>query len=145
MSLINKCHNRILDKVRMNNKKVFYVCSYGGCGSKMLCEYLAHFGTIKHVHSRNPPNKLTQIGTLELKEQGKEPSFDNLKFKETQCKKVLPGFDEIKENPSVANSVLNQYNIIANNLAKLIEDIVNLLNKIIDFKLFMTENRIKLR
>ena len=62
MSLINKCHNRILDKVRMNNKKVFYVCSYGGCGSKMLCEYLAHFGTIKHVHSRNPPNKLTQIG-----------------------------------------------------------------------------------
>jgi hypothetical protein len=62
MSNINKNHNRILDKIRMNKKKVFYVCSYGGCGSKMLCEYLAHFGTIKHVHSRNPPNKLTQIG-----------------------------------------------------------------------------------
>ncbi len=46
----------------MNKEKVFYVCSYGGCGSKMLCEYLARFGTVKHVHSRNPPDKLSQIG-----------------------------------------------------------------------------------
>jgi hypothetical protein len=43
----------------MNQNKVFYVCSYGGCGSKMLCEYLGHFGTVKHIHSRCPPNTLT--------------------------------------------------------------------------------------
>ncbi len=43
-------------------KKIFYVCSYGGCGSKMLCEYLYNFGTFKHVHSRNPPTILTHIG-----------------------------------------------------------------------------------
>ncbi len=45
-----------------NKHKVFYVCSYGGCGSKMLCEYLGHFGTVKHVHSRFPPTVLTHIG-----------------------------------------------------------------------------------
>jgi hypothetical protein len=62
MSLINKMHIHIQNKVRMNQNKVFYVCSYGGCGSKILCEYLGHFGTVKHVHSRYPPDKLTYIG-----------------------------------------------------------------------------------
>ena len=42
-------------------EKVFYVCSFGGCGSKMLCEYLSQFGTVKHVHSRYPPTSLTEI------------------------------------------------------------------------------------
>ena len=55
-------HTRIVDKTRINKNKVFYVCSYGGCGSKMLCEYLQHFGTVKHVHSRYPPAILTHIG-----------------------------------------------------------------------------------
>lgn len=45
--------------------KVFYVCSFGGCGSKMLCEYLRQFGTVKHVHSRFPPPALTEINTNE--------------------------------------------------------------------------------
>jgi hypothetical protein len=45
--------------------KVFYVCSFGGCGSKMLCEYLRQFGTVKHVHSRFPPSALTEINTNE--------------------------------------------------------------------------------
>jgi hypothetical protein len=53
----------IKNKVRMNSNKVFYVCSYGGCGSKMLCEYLGYFGTVKHIHSRCPPDKLTHITT----------------------------------------------------------------------------------
>ena len=42
-------------------EKVFYVCSFGGCGSKMLCEYLSQFGTVKHVHSRYPPTSLMEI------------------------------------------------------------------------------------
>jgi hypothetical protein len=45
--------------------KVFYVCSFGGCGSKMLCDYLRQFGTVKHVHSRFPPATLTEINTNE--------------------------------------------------------------------------------
>ena len=62
MSLINKMHSSVLQNIRLNQRKVFYVCSYGGCGSKMLCHYLSHFGTVKHVHSRLPPIQLTQIG-----------------------------------------------------------------------------------
>lgn len=42
--------------------KVFYVCSYGGSGSKILCEYLKKFGKVEHIHSRKPPQKLTHIG-----------------------------------------------------------------------------------
>ena len=44
------------------NKKCFYVCSYGGCGSKMLCRALNTYGETKHIHSRKPPNNLEYIG-----------------------------------------------------------------------------------
>lgn len=44
--------------------KIFYVCSYGGCGSTMLCKYLNNFGKSFHVHDRYPPDKLTQLGLL---------------------------------------------------------------------------------
>ena len=60
--LVNNMCSSVLQKIRMNQNKVFYVCSYGGCGSKMLCHYLSHFGTVKHVHSKNPPTELTHIG-----------------------------------------------------------------------------------
>ena len=42
-------------------KKCFYVCSYGGSGSKMLCEALSSYGETRHIHSRNPPNNLEYI------------------------------------------------------------------------------------
>lgn len=42
--------------------KTFYVCSYGGSGSQMLCHYLGHFGNVYHIHSRVPPIKLTKTG-----------------------------------------------------------------------------------
>ena len=43
-------------------QKIFYVCSYGGSGSKMLCNALNQYGKVEHIHSRNPPNKLAYIG-----------------------------------------------------------------------------------
>jgi len=43
-------------------EKIFYICSYGGSGSYMLCDALKQYGKIKHIHSRNPPDKLTYIG-----------------------------------------------------------------------------------
>ena len=43
-------------------KRVFYVCSYGGCGSKLLCDYLKLFGEVKHIHSRYPPLRLEYVG-----------------------------------------------------------------------------------
>jgi hypothetical protein len=45
-------------------EKHFYVCSYGGCGSKMLCNALQPFGNVYHIHSRNPPDKLEYIGDM---------------------------------------------------------------------------------
>ena len=44
-----------------NKKRTFYVCSYGGCGSYMLCDYLKNFGNVKHIHSRKPPTMLSKI------------------------------------------------------------------------------------
>jgi CRISPR/Cas system CSM-associated protein Csm2 small subunit len=46
----------------MDKKRIFYVCSYGGSGSKMLCYALNRYGMTKHIHSRLPPNKLEYIG-----------------------------------------------------------------------------------
>jgi len=42
--------------------KTFYVCSYGGCGSYMLCDALRKFGNVEHIHSRKPPVNLEYIG-----------------------------------------------------------------------------------
>ena len=42
--------------------KIFYVCSWGGCGSKLLCGYLNNFGKAIHIHDPNPPEKLEYIG-----------------------------------------------------------------------------------
>ena len=40
----------------------YYVCSYGGCGSYMLCDYLRNFGHVEHIHSRKPPDELEYVG-----------------------------------------------------------------------------------
>lgn len=43
------------------SRRTFHVCSYGGCGSKMLCAALKKYGNVTHIHSRNPPVKLTGV------------------------------------------------------------------------------------
>lgn len=42
--------------------KIFYVCTYGGCGSKMLCKYLSNFGKTVHIQSKKPPVYLEYVG-----------------------------------------------------------------------------------
>ena len=42
--------------------KTFYICSYGGCGSKMLTIALSNYGNVEHVHAKNPPLQLEYIG-----------------------------------------------------------------------------------
>lgn len=37
----------------------FFICSSGGCGSKMLCKYLNNFGKSYHFHDRFIPNYIT--------------------------------------------------------------------------------------
>jgi hypothetical protein len=55
----NKLTEIITNQRPINSNKSFYVCSYGGCGSTMLTRHLRQFGQTYHVHSRNPPIKLT--------------------------------------------------------------------------------------
>jgi len=50
------------DRKFYDKDKRFYVCSFGGCGSQMLCHYLGHFGDVYHIHSRVPPPNLTNTG-----------------------------------------------------------------------------------
>jgi len=65
-------------------KKKFYVCSYGGSGSKMLCSYLMNFGKVWHIHSRRPPNKLTNIGTIDNSEWFNNQILDEQSRSETK-------------------------------------------------------------
>lgn len=51
-----------------NGDVSYYICSFGGCGSKMLQTYLSHFGNTFHIHSRTPPKKLSRVGTVDQPE-----------------------------------------------------------------------------
>lgn len=53
---------RLKDQKNGRLKRMFYVCSYGGSGSKMFCRYLNSFGHTKHIHSRYPPQYLEHVG-----------------------------------------------------------------------------------
>lgn len=41
--------------------KKFYVCSFGGSGSYLIQGFLKDFGSSYHIHTRNPPAKITKI------------------------------------------------------------------------------------
>lgn len=41
-------------------KKTYVVCSYGGCGSKMLCNFIKNYYDVIHLHDSYPPEKLTR-------------------------------------------------------------------------------------
>lgn len=64
---IFKYDNNIIEKKKHN----YFVCSFGGSGSKILTSYLENFGNVFHIHSRNPPNELTKIGKSTEKEKNK--------------------------------------------------------------------------
>ena len=76
--------------------KIFYICSYGGSGSTMLCNALLPYGKVFHIHSRNPPDKLEYVGkegggnTLDL-------WFNGIKITEDQLHKYHVIF--IYKNP----------------------------------------------
>ena len=42
----------------------FYICSFGGCGSWIIAQYLSNFGQVHHIHSRKPP--APYLTTVEL-------------------------------------------------------------------------------
>jgi len=52
----------VYKKLYYNKNRRFYICSYGGCGSTILTNYLSLFGNVYHIHSRLPPTKLCYVG-----------------------------------------------------------------------------------
>lgn len=41
--------------------RIFYICSYGGCASTMICNFLSQFYKVYHIHSRFPPARLCSV------------------------------------------------------------------------------------
>ena len=65
-----------------NSEMTYYVCSYGGCGSYMLCDYLRKFGNVEHIHSRKPPLNLEYIGKKNTLENVYGEWFNNVPIPE---------------------------------------------------------------
>jgi hypothetical protein len=96
-------------------------------------------------------DELVSKGTVgyvsESAEQKK--TFNNLQFKDITkgadlCKNKLSGLDTVTDTTTI-NDVIAEYNEISKELVTLIEKITEIINKIIDFDLFIKEGRIKLR
>lgn len=49
-----------LDKDKQEHNRVFYICSFGGCGFRPLSKYLCKFGEVHELTSRKPPTFLTK-------------------------------------------------------------------------------------
>jgi hypothetical protein len=70
-----------------NPEMTYYVCSFGGCGSYMLCNYLRNFGKVEHIHSRNPPSKLEYIGANNTSRPVYGEWFNKVQIPETELDK----------------------------------------------------------
>ena len=80
---ISKNNNMLVDKNKYFDKNMhYYICSYGGCGSTVLFNYLSGFGNVYHIHDRYPPNKLTYIGQRNTQEDVYSEWFNNIEIPE---------------------------------------------------------------
>ena len=76
-------HPIISNSNRQLNKNMnFYVCSFGGCGSTVIYNYLSNFGNVYHIHDRFPPKKLTYIGKENTSEDVYNEWFNNVEIPE---------------------------------------------------------------
>jgi hypothetical protein len=64
----------------------YYVCSYGGCGSTVLTEYLSHFGNVYHIHDRHPPANLKYVGKNNTNENVYSEWFNNVDIPNAELK-----------------------------------------------------------
>lgn len=90
-----------------NDNLIYYVCSYGGCGSKMLSNYLSNFGKVFHIHSRDPPNKLEYTGNINSNVNVYEEWFNGVQINDNKNYKVI----YIYRNPIYA--IYSRFNIKA--------------------------------
>ena len=64
-------------------KKIFYICSYGGSGSSVLFRSLEKYGDAYHIHSRYPPDKLEYAERLRS-HLGKSSWFNGKKIPQNE-------------------------------------------------------------
>jgi len=83
--------------------RIFYVCSFGGCASTMLCKLLARKYTVFHIHSRYPPKMLTTIRRTKL---SREPEWFNYK-KVIRNKKIVDNITVIYLYRKPSSSLLS--------------------------------------
>ncbi len=85
--LMSSLSYNLFKKICITTKKImnYYVCSYGGCGSHCLKNYLSQFGKVKHIHSKNPPDKLEYIGN-EKNGRAYVEHFNGIKIPEDEIK-----------------------------------------------------------
>jgi hypothetical protein len=69
-------------KKYFNKNMHYYICSYGGCGSTVLFNYLSNFGNVYHIHDRYPPNNLTYVGKHNTTEPVYSEWFNNVEIPE---------------------------------------------------------------
>ena len=77
MNSITKLKLQIASLLNPKKEKLYFVCSYGGSGSKMLRGFLRNYGKTYHPHSKQPPAKLTHpekrkdLGEVNFVQKGK--------------------------------------------------------------------------
>jgi hypothetical protein len=87
-NFISTSHKKYINPSIVNPQKYFnknmnfYVCSFGGCGSTVIFNYLSHFGNVYHIHDRYPPNKLTYVGNENTKEDVYREWFNSVPIPE---------------------------------------------------------------
>jgi len=75
----------IINPKNIFNKNMnYYICSFGGCGSTILFNYLSNFGNVYHIHDRYPPAKLTYVGNENTTEEVYREWFNNVKISENK-------------------------------------------------------------
>ena len=76
--------NQNVTKTIFNKNMNYYVCSFGGCGSTIIFNYLSNFGNVYHIHDRNPPKKLKYVGKTNTSEDVYSEWFNTIDIPESE-------------------------------------------------------------
>jgi len=140
------CHDKWAEKARVLNDLPFF--------SLLEQLYRDRLGKEMEPSTKNKYelfiDELVTKGTVGYISESAEPKkvFNNLQFKSitkgnTYCKEKQTGLDTVTDTTTI-NDVIAEYNDISNELVSLIEQVTKIIDKIIDFSLFIREGRIKL-
>lgn len=120
-------HKRKFEKNQSN--KIYYIVSYGGCGSVMLTNYLRVYGKVRHIQSRVPPDELEYLGNDNSPAKNiNGEHFNGIKLNESDLNntKVIYIYkDPIKAIYSRFRDPNHLKNIQVKNINTTLEDVLN--------------------